>query len=204
MNWETILCLGDSITIGSRSYMGYPEYCGSILSKRTNKFWNVINHATAGFTTIDLCRSVSNNVANLKVFNPEIVTIMIGTNDLKRNTTASEFEIAYQQLLIKAKIINQNSNITLIEIPDLKEGVMLPYTLLMNNNVRIYNEIIRELATKMGARSIFISTELDDFFDGVHLNESGSKKWGMKLANMLVSERFLTENNEQQNILFKT
>lgn len=41
MNWETLLCMGDSITIGSRSYLGYPEYAGHYLSTETNKKWNV-------------------------------------------------------------------------------------------------------------------------------------------------------------------
>ncbi len=45
MNWETLMCFGDSITIGARSYCGYPEYAGNYLEKELGNKWNIINHA---------------------------------------------------------------------------------------------------------------------------------------------------------------
>ncbi|NQV02922.1 MAG: hypothetical protein HQ542_09770 [Bacteroidia bacterium] len=53
MNWETLISFGDSITIGARSYLGYPEICGDLLENILNKDWHVINHARNGFTTIN-------------------------------------------------------------------------------------------------------------------------------------------------------
>ena len=66
MNWETLLCLGDSITFGARSYFGYPEIAGNILEEKLSKSWNIINHSTNGFTTIDLIRSLNPVLTNYK------------------------------------------------------------------------------------------------------------------------------------------
>ena len=114
MNWETLLSFGDSITIGSRSYLGYPEYCGEYLINKTRKNWNVINHAISGFTVIDLTRSIDKEFANLKNTKPEIATVLIGTNDLIINNPTNLFKIAYEQLAIKLQLIVGNNNIILI------------------------------------------------------------------------------------------
>ena len=129
MNWETLLSIGDSITIGSRSYLGYPEYCAGFLSERTNKKWNVLNHSIAGFTTIDLARFLDESMANLKSSKPDIATVLIGTNDLKGITSFKIFRLAYELLITKVQLIVGSKNIILIEIPLLREGVMLPYSI---------------------------------------------------------------------------
>lgn len=189
MNWETILCLGDSITIGSRSYLAYPDYCGNYLSEQTHKSWNVINHATAGFTTIDLVRSVDKNLAHLKSCKPEIISILIGTNDLKSNTSVSDFKIAYEQIVMKARLLIGNNNVILIEIPKLIDGVMLPYKIGMNDLVIKYNNIIRDIATKQNLIVGTMDCEPGYFYDGVHLNGTGSNSWGLQLANLIVKLR---------------
>jgi lysophospholipase L1-like esterase len=191
MNWETILCLGDSITIGSRSYLGYPEYCGHFLSAKTNKSWNVINHATAGFTTIDLARSVDNHLAHLKTHSPQIITLLIGTNDLKTNTSPGDFRIALEQLIIKSKLIVGNNNIVILHIPALMDGVMLPYKIAMNKTIEVYNGIINEVATKEMISQTEINMLPHHSFDGVHLNNEGSKYWGEELSKFIIAQRSL-------------
>jgi lysophospholipase L1-like esterase len=189
MNWETILCLGDSITIGSRSYLGYPEYCGHFLSVKTKKSWNVINHATAGFTTIDLARSIDKNLAHLKTHKPEIITILIGTNDVKINTSPADFKIALEQLIIKAKLIVGNHNIVVIHIPLLMDGVMLPYKIGMNKTVEEYNGIINEVVNKEMIIPTQITMLPHHSYDGVHLNNEGSQHWGEELSKLIIAQR---------------
>jgi len=189
MNWETILCTGDSRTIGSRSYIGYPEYCGDFLSQETNKNWNVINHAVSGYTTIDLARSIDKNYYNLKSAKPDIATLLIGTNDLKFNTTVSLFEISYNLLLTKIRLLVGNTNVILIEIPKLRNGVMLPYNIGMNALISEYNKIIRLLAKKNGLHCLELSCEDSFFYDGVHVNESGSEAIGKQLSDFILKLR---------------
>lgn len=188
MNWETILSVGDSITIGSRSYLGYPEYCGGFLSEETQKKWNVLNHATAGYTTIDLVRSIDRNYSNLKCAKPDIATILIGTNDLKLSTSLKIFKSTYEQLVTKITLIVGN-NIILIEIPKLMEGVMLPYNIGMNSLISEYNKIIHSIAQENGLRCLELEYENSFFYDGVHLNELGSEKIGMQISNYILKLR---------------
>lgn len=183
------MCLGDSITIGARSMLAYPEYCGDYLSKETNKKWNVINHATSGFRTIDLVRSITNDFTNLKNSRPDLVTILIGTNDLKSNTSVADFRIAYSQVVLKARLILGNSNIVLIKIPKFLEGVMLPYKISMNEKVNGYNNAIEEIGNQDGLMIAEMEISEDDFFDGVHLNDRGSENWGKQLCSMVVKMR---------------
>ena len=189
MNWETIICFGDSITIGSRSYLGYPEYCGQYLSEKTNKNWNVINHAVAGFTVIDLVRSIDINFLNLKECKPEIATLLIGTNDLKSPTSIDIFRTAYELVVIKIQLIMGNNNIVLFEIPNLIDGVILPYKTDMNKMIGNYNEVIREITETKGLILSKMECNSNQFFDGVHLNEFGSKNWGLQLSNLIMKLR---------------
>lgn len=189
MNWETLLSAGDSITIGSRSYLGYPEYCGGFLSEKTNKKWNVLNHSIAGFTTIDMARFLDENIANLKSSKPDIATILIGTNDLKGSTSSKIFKLAYELLITKVQLIVGSKNIILIEIPLLRDGVMLPYLIGMNEVVKEYNLIIQELSKTNNFHCLSLDCKDEYFFDGVHLNEMGSEVIGKQVSNFILKLR---------------
>ncbi len=189
MNWETILCVGDSITIGSRSYLGYPEYCGEFLSKQTDKSWNVINHAVAGYRTIDLVRSIDKTFADLKSIKPDVATVLIGTNDLKSNISPDIFKIAYEQLVTKIQLIIGNNNILLLEIPQLMNGVMLPYKISMNQTIIEYNKIIHSISTTRGLLCMQIECNEKHFYDGVHLNETGSENVGNQVSDYILKLR---------------
>lgn len=189
MNWETLLCLGDSITIGARSYMGYPEYSGAKLEIKTQKKWNVINHAVSGYTTIELLRFIDSSWKHLLETKPEIVTIMIGTNDIKSNTNEEDFKIAYNLLITKARLLQRNGNIILFEIPRLENGVMLPYNIDMNAKIESFNEIISKLAKRESLMIHKFEQNEDFFYDGVHLNNNGSVQWGNQLAEYILNLR---------------
>ena len=189
MNWETILSIGDSLTIGSRSYLGYPEYCGNFLSKQTNKSWNVLNHSVAGYTTIDIARSIDKNFTSLKTAKPDIATILIGTNDLKLNTKPEIFKIAYQQLVTKTRLIVGSNNILLLEIPRLMNEVMLPYNIAMNNIISNYNEIISLSAIQNELIYMSLKCEETFFYDGVHFNELGCEKIGQQISDRIIELR---------------
>lgn len=189
MNWETLLCFGDSITIGARSYMGYPEYTGDLLAKHLLKDWNVINHATSGFTAIDLVRSVDTQYANLKQHNASVSTILIGTNDLKAKTPTGDLSIALNQLILKAKLLTTGANVILIRIPALSKGIMYPYNFGMNGLIVSYNQLIDELAEQHRIRVMSFSITEDMLFDGVHLNDKGSRACAKQLASFILKDK---------------
>jgi lysophospholipase L1-like esterase len=189
MNWETLLCLGDSITIGARSYLGYPEHCGAVLQRTTGRNWNVANHAVSGFTTIDLARSLDERSAAFRALAPGLITLMIGTNDLKGPTAIDDLDIAYTLLVTKVGLIIGNSNVLLLEIPPIQDGVMLPYRGEMAASVGVFNERIRSIGQNNGFRVERFITRPDDFFDGVHPGPVGVERWGGQLAEMIMRMR---------------
>lgn len=189
MNWETYIAFGDSITIGARTYLGYPELTGAILEDRLSKQWNVINCSVSGFTAIELARYIDKNYSNLIQHKSSITTILIGTNDLKSGTSQQNFEIALTQIIIKSKILTQNSNVVLLMIPELQEGIMYPYNIEMNSKVAELNKSIEKLAKKHNVKTLSLEVEKENFFDGVHLNDSGVDNIGKQVSNFILSER---------------
>jgi len=191
MNWETYIALGDSITIGARTYLGYPETAGSILEKTLSKQWNIVNHAVSGFTAIELARYIDSNYCNLKEQQSSITSILIGTNDIKSGTTVEDFEIALTQVIIKAKILTQNSNVLLIQIPELQIGIMYPYNIEMNSKVVEFNQSIISLAGKHHLKTIALDINKEHFLDGVHLNEHGVRAVSKQITSYILSDRGL-------------
>ena len=114
---------------------------------------------------------------------------MIGTNDAKIGTSPLHYQTAYDQLLVKTRLINRESQLIIILIPLLREGVTLPYVLEMNEAIGQYNQIITGLARKHGAQTLEMKLEKEHFFDGVHFNEKGSQEAGCQLSRFLLNER---------------
>jgi lysophospholipase L1-like esterase len=200
MNWETLLCLGDSITIGSRTYLGYPEHAGLHLEKKLGNKWNVINHATCGFKAIDLHRSVTQNFQVLQQFQPSLATIMVGTNDLKSPTHLDDFRAAYQQLVLKTQLILGNNNVFLIKVPKLPPTVKYPYKAEMNVQVAQFNQVIESIGKAQNLKVIDLVLKDTDLFDGVHLNDQGVKSFGLQLAQCILTDKGLKPDARTANL----
>jgi lysophospholipase L1-like esterase len=189
MNWETYIAFGDSITIGARSYLGYPEYISNILESQTKKNWNVINHAVSGYTAIDLARSIDINIHTLKESGPSICSLLIGTNDIKSNTGIDDFEIAFNQVLIKIKLIIIPRQIKVFEIPKFPRGIMYPYTFEMNDKIPLFNDVIRKLAALHEIPCHPIHFEMEELYDGVHLNKDGCQSFAQYISSLILNDR---------------
>lgn len=189
MNWETYLALGDSITIGARTYLGYPEIVADMLSQRLNRYWNVVNHATCGFTAIDLARSIDQHFVTLKQHRPNLITILIGTNDIKEKVAAADYETAMNQVLIKAQLLAGNGAITILNIPEFHRGISYPYSYDMNKQVAVFNAILSELADKYRTRILQLTHTADHFADGVHLNQSGNQSIAGQLVAHILTDK---------------
>jgi len=189
MNWETLLAFGDSITYGARSYIGYPEICGDILGVKLDKKWHVINHATNGFTTMDLIRSINPMLDNYKNSYPSIITVMIGTNDIKTHVSINDFRIAYNQLIIKLRLLSIGNNVLLLKIPRFTQKVFYPYNYSMNEQVNEFNSCIEQLAIENNLRSFDCNLADDDFFDGVHLNSKGCLTVAHQLSSYILKDK---------------
>lgn len=192
MNWETYMAFGDSITIGARTYLGYPELVGDKLSKNLNKQWNVINHSVSGFKAIDLARYIDLHFSTLKEQQSSISTILIGTNDIKEKTSIEDFKIALNQIIIKTKLLTVNKNVLLFSIPTFHKGIMYPYSIEMNSTISVFNQVIQELADQHHIRVLELEHSESDFIDGVHLNQTGIEHFSVQITNYILKDKGIT------------
>lgn len=189
MIWKTILSLGDNITIGSRTYLSYPDICGNLLRLKTNEEWNVINFAQADLTTVALHRQMPGQFLKPDHVVPDLITIMIGTNDARTMVAPDDFAIAYRQVLTKASILSPQSTIVAIPIPPVHKGVRLPYFYSMNQMIQQYNRIIQEQTASLGLPSLLPPTAAQHFADGVHFSKKGNFIMGSQIAEFLLSKK---------------
>jgi lysophospholipase L1-like esterase len=191
MNWETYISIGDSITKGARTYLSYPEKIASGLKSNLNKEWNLINISENGHTVIDVLRLIDKKYNFITNQLSGISTILIGTNDAKNNTSVQDFRIAYDLLVLKAKLFTQKGNVILIEIPNFPKGIMYPYKIQMNDTIDLYNKIIKEIAQDHGLRTFRFKLDQSDFYDGVHLNEQGVDTCSSQLIEFILKDKGL-------------
>jgi lysophospholipase L1-like esterase len=189
VNWETLLCLGDSITFGARSYCAYPDYAGAALEKTLRNHWQVVTYAVNGYTAMDLQRYITENFSNIKQYDAGVVSLLIGTNDVKKNTDINDFEIAYRQILLKIKLLAPSKRIFIIKIPHLPAGLAYPYTFEMNDTVTAFNNLLEKLAHEYQARLIEFELREEDLFDGIHLTAQGSYHVGQQLAAFILEDK---------------
>lgn len=126
---------------------------------------------------------------NYKSANPSIITVMIGTNDIKLNISLNEFKIAYKQLIVKLKLLSINNNIVLLKIPLFKQKVSYPYNFAMNSQIDLFNTCIEKLAFENNLACFSFSFEDEDHFDGVHLNSIGCATAALQLGNLILKDK---------------
>jgi lysophospholipase L1-like esterase len=189
MNWETYIAFGDSITIGARTYLGYPELVGNLLSIQLSKQWNVVNHAVSGFTAIDLARYIDKSFFLLKEHKASVSSILIGTNDIMGKTNIEDFKIALDQVILKTKLLTVNKNVIILAIPEFHKGIMYPYSIEMNETISGFNSVIHQSAIQHEIRLLKLKHTVQDFFDGVHLNDTGIKNFSDQISRYILKDK---------------
>ena len=91
------LALGDSYTIGtgaSDNAHNFPSILAGLLSKATNKQVALANPAVNGYTTLDLIAKELNYLDG----KPDVVTVLIGVNDLVQNRSVEDYRASLRQI----------------------------------------------------------------------------------------------------------
>lgn len=191
MNWESLLCMGDSITRGARSYLGYPEVAAHLLARATPVEWTSWNFAWNGYRAIDLLRAIDEHRAGLAQFHPSLCTIMIGTNDAKAGVPTEDYALVMAQMVTKARLLTQNKHVMLLGIPELSAGMSLPYSMAMNGHIHAYNEALRRIAERSRCAFLELNCTENDFIDGVHLSDPGVRSFAAQLRDRILRDRGL-------------
>ena len=189
INYSIYSAFGDSITQGYDTTISYFQRVSTYLK---NKYGSKsFNDGVGGNTTYNLLERVEEEI---QAQNPTIVTLMIGTNDLrlgtKMNPTITPLE--YKQNLSKIlSYIDPSSKRTVIIflIPYLKNFSYPGYSAGSYKRWNEFNNIIIGIANKFGIPYINENLELQSqsnilSSDGIHPNNNGDKI----IFNLLISK----------------
>ena len=145
------LALGDSYTIGtgaSSPAKSWPSIIARRLEGQTGQEVELTNPAVNGFTTTDLINKELSEVRRLK---PDLVTILIGVNDLVRDRTPDDYRRSLVQIYDEVrKEMAPDGRVFVVSIPNWS---VVPAAREFGDPERIrdltdaFNDVAREEAT---------------------------------------------------------
>lgn len=187
-----VACVGDSITFGhgiaDRDHDTYPAILDSLLGSK----FNVQNFGVSGTTALKKSNMPYMNEQAYKdalAFNPDIVTIKLGTNDSKPYNweNKANFKDDLKFMINSFRELPANPDIWLcLPVPAYGNAWNI-------NDSIIFNEVIpliREVAKEEGVEVVDLNTPMSNqrkfFPDTIHPNEEGQEK----IASILYEEIF--------------
>ena len=182
INKLKVICLGDSITYGhllpDPSRQSYPARLRQLAQGR----WQVLNLGVNGATVVDRGDSPmrSQNVYKRAIqSNPDIIVLMLGTNDIKNVNWRylRDFERDYLRLLDRLKSQPSKPHVLLCSIPPVLQDYPNGLTATRQQKV---NVLVQKIAAASRVDYLDIYTGMADtpsfFVDGIHPNALGAQK----------------------------
>lgn len=177
--------LGDSLTagVGVADYThAYPYDVAQDLAEKGAITLKVF--AYPGITSTGL---INNYLSPAIKSNPDIVTVMIGTNDIHNWISATEFEAKYRQIL-STLTTQTHATVYAISIPYIGSRAIVwpPLNFYFDYETNTLNRIIERLAAEYGVTCIDIATPTKALFkkdnalyaaDSFHPSALGYKLW---------------------------
>jgi len=201
MIFNILLCVGDSITYGSRDEKGssWPFEIESILKKEAGGTWIALNEGKNGETTSNLVRRFYQTVRKY----PEAYEICMfeGMNDAKDEISTSPAMYKRNIEHCINCVITQQKKLLLGTIPK-QNGLLAPnYSRRTNERINEYNKIIRYLSEKYTIPFVELSDlEKEMYADGIHLSNKGNVETAKRFAKMILEDRMKTDNTHIQSI----
>lgn len=189
MIYDKVLCIGDSMTFGARSYFGYPEYLAKYLREKTRKYWICVNAGVNRERAVDVLRRCDRVLREFEDI--MAVTIFVGTNDCKINSFTSPdlYEEALRQMIAK---IHASGKISFVmKIPDIVYSGCFPYCLGSREQVKKLNKRVEKVAKEEGCYLIDITGLDEDCYciDKLHFSEVGCIKVAEIVGNAILHRK---------------
>jgi lysophospholipase L1-like esterase len=178
--------LGDSLAAGVGTDNYTESYPYLLASKLGGAEQGIIlrNHSLPGANTADLISNLLSRVIN---DNPDIITLLIGVNDIHNRISIRDFKNNYEQILSRLTK-ETKARIYVISIPFIgADSLMLPpYQTYFNYQTKRFNAVIQELAVKYQVSYIDLYTPTLVLFkepgehysvDLFHPSAAGYKIW---------------------------
>jgi lysophospholipase L1-like esterase len=180
MNYQNVLCLGDSQTLGARTYGCYPLHLARLLSARSRYQWRAINRSRNGATARDLWFRLNEEVDGL--LDTYQACVLIGTNDVGEDKDEELFAEYYRQIL-RTLLVKKFRSIFCGSIPPVfADGhAFFPRGSLERRDR--FNARLKGVVAECAEASVVPLDHLgnDCYVDPVHFNERG---------NLAVAESF--------------
>lgn len=160
----TYVALGDSLTYGvgtTNFQQAYPYLLAKDLSGKTQGL-RLILLAYPGYKTADLVRDYQDKAI---IAQPDIITIMIGVNDMHNRVNLADFKTTYQGLIENLKT-KTKAQIYLISLPFIGDSSLMPfpYQNYFIQETKEYNEQVKLLAKENNLVFIDITTDTEKLF----------------------------------------
>lgn len=182
----TYSALGDSLTsgVGADDYsQSYPYLLAQYFAGNDYQL-TLEDRSVPGAKTSDLMQGL---LATAIGDQPDIVTVLIGVNDIHGHVSAETFRANYDQILSRLKNETQ-ANVYVINIPYIGGADMMlpPYRHLFDERTKQFNGIIKALAAKYQLKYVDLYTPTVDLFkktgshysvDSFHPSAEGYKIW---------------------------
>ncbi|MFA5131534.1 MAG: SGNH/GDSL hydrolase family protein [Patescibacteria group bacterium] len=180
------VALGDSLTAGTGATDYSESYPYLLAQYFAGNDYRILlyDRAVPGAKTSDLL--VSLLPAAIRD-NPDVVTLLIGVNDVHGQVSQADFRANYDAILSRLST-ETKAKIVIINIPYLGAGNLLlpPYNTLFDFRTREFNKIIAELAAKYQLKEVDLYTQTVALFkeggshyaaDFFHPSAEGYKIW---------------------------
>jgi lysophospholipase L1-like esterase len=195
-NAYTYLALGDSYTIGESVaiHETFPYQAVQILRNAGKNFTAPRIIAQTGWTTADLIAQLDRVILNTAY---DFVTLLIGVNNQYRGFAATEYELEFSTLLLRAiSLAPDTKHVIVLSIPDWSET---PFATgrdrqKISADIALYNRINHSISKTqnctyidvgahpiMGADFTFIAS------DGLHPSPREYRRWAKMVAENILN-----------------
>ncbi len=198
--YERVACIGDSLTYGHAwPDQAYPVYLQNLLGEAITV--GNFGHNGASITGLNpslyLKYEEQQAYADSMAFDPDLLVIMLGTNDSKGwDEAAGIFEEQYKGLISAYQTAFVDADIILVTAPPTMDGNLfnIPNDIIRDSVVPLQRKTAEDLALPMlDLRQIMEDYEGgyealirgDAAADGVHLSEMGASMLAELLAEMI-------------------
>lgn len=178
-----ILCIGDSNTYGydPRSYLG-SRYPSDVRWTDRLTGHEVINRGVNGLT---VPREHSKYAGMIRMHEPDLTTVMLGTNDLCSGLSAEEIAGRMENFI--EALSSEGRQILLISPPILQLGDWVVDEDYMIESQDLGEQYRRIAAAKGCLFADSAEWDIDISFDGVHFSPEGHERFAGKLQEILNS-----------------
>ncbi|HHV50395.1 MAG TPA: hypothetical protein GXX54_01655 [Clostridiales bacterium] len=197
---KKVACVGDSITAGAGASDYWTTNYPSQLQKLLGKGYNVMNFGNSGKTLIKTFDDPYWNTEEFKAsksFNPDIVVIMLGTNDSKthqwKSSSKSQFISHLTELVKTYKSLPSSPKVIIATSP---AAFSTTYNISNDNITKDIVPAQKQVAQEQGCTVVDINALTQNkksmFSDGIHPNDSGYSLIASSIKDAILSGKSVT------------